>query len=179
MLINKGLFNVESLSPSRPTRTTSYRASAPEPVNVVTRTAVSLEYASIRHRGHCPLGMYIMPSVENLLVWDAVFFVHQGYYADAILKFQISFPSAYPDEQPSVQFVTDVFHPLIHNQTGSFNMAPRFRPWRPKEHHIFDMLHYIKAAFKKKALDNLQEADCLNKEAFRMSVPVTVKVIDC
>ncbi|KAH0587591.1 hypothetical protein H2248_006365 [Termitomyces sp. 'cryptogamus'] len=29
------------------------------------------------------------------------------------------------------------------------------------------MLHYIKAAFKKKALDNLQEADCLNKEAFR------------
>lgn len=147
MLINKGLFNAESLSSSIPTRTTSSRPSASETISVVTRTAVSLEYASIRHHGHCPLGMYVMPSVENLLVWDAVFFVHQGmvlrqnehtqnvdrvvgYYADAILKFRISFPSTYPDKQPSVHFVTDVFHPLIDNKTGTFNMASRFRPWR-------------------------------------------------
>lgn len=44
----------------------------------LTRTAVSLEYASLRYNGHCPLGMYITPSPDNLLVWDAVFFVHQG-----------------------------------------------------------------------------------------------------
>ena len=46
--------------------------------NALTRTAVSLEYASLRHTGHCPLGMYITPSPDNLMVWDAVFFVHQG-----------------------------------------------------------------------------------------------------
>jgi len=136
--------------------------------NPVTRTAVSLEYASLRHNGHCPLGMYIVPSMENLLVWDAVFFVHQGYYTDSILKFRLTFPVNYPERPPVVQFLTDVFHPLISQQTGVFNLAPRFRPWRPKEHHVFDVLHWIKAAFKKHALDGVKELDCLNKEAFRL-----------
>ncbi|RDB22707.1 Protein crossbronx-like [Hypsizygus marmoreus] len=175
---------------------------AADMISPVTRTAVSLEYASLRHTLHCPLGMYVVPSVENLLVWDAVFFIHQGadysflepffhvltsqskgYYADAILKFRLTFPSNYPERPPMVQFVTDVFHPLVSSQNGTFNMAPRFRPWRyaltitsqassyiairPKEHHVFDVLHYIKAAFKKHALDGISESDCLNKEAFR------------
>jgi hypothetical protein len=47
-------------------------------ISPITRTAVSLEYASLRHSGHCPLGIYVVPSAENLLVWDGVFFVHQG-----------------------------------------------------------------------------------------------------
>jgi hypothetical protein len=38
---------------------------------------------------------------------------------------------------------------------------------RPKEHHIFDVLHWVKAAFKKHALDGIKDSDCLNKEAFR------------
>ena len=45
---------------------------------LTTRTAVSLEYASLRHAQHCPLGMYVVPSAENLLVWDAALFIHQG-----------------------------------------------------------------------------------------------------
>jgi ubiquitin-protein ligase len=47
-----------------------------------------------------------------------------------ILKFRITFPADYPDKPPVVQFLTDVFHPLISQQTGVFNLAPRFRPWR-------------------------------------------------
>ncbi|KAF9462621.1 UBC-like protein [Collybia nuda] len=135
-------------------------------VGPVTRTTVSLEYASLRHARHCPLGMYVVPSAESLLIWDAVLFVHQGYYTDAIFKFRLTFPPNYPERQPTVQFMTDVFHPLV-GQDGTFNLLPRFRPWRPKEHHVFDILHYVKAAFKKHALDKLQETDCLNKEAFR------------
>jgi hypothetical protein len=38
---------------------------------------------------------------------------------------------------------------------------------RPKEHHVFDVLHWVKAAFKKHALDGIKDSDCLNKEAFR------------
>jgi hypothetical protein len=38
---------------------------------------------------------------------------------------------------------------------------------RPKEHHIFDVLHWVKAAFKKNALDEIKESECANKEAFR------------
>lgn len=51
---------------------------ASEGTPALTRTAVSLEYAALHHVGHCPLGMYVTPSAETLLVWDAVFFVHQG-----------------------------------------------------------------------------------------------------
>lgn len=46
--------------------------------NVLARTAVTLEYASLINTGHCPLGIYVVPSSSNLLVWDGVFFVHQG-----------------------------------------------------------------------------------------------------
>jgi len=95
------------------------------------------------------------------------FFVHQGYYADSILKFRLTFPGNYPESPPAVDFATDVFHPLI-SQTGNFNLSPRFRPWRPKEHHAFDVLHWVKVAFKKHALDQFEEGDCFNKEAFRL-----------
>jgi hypothetical protein len=60
------------------TRTTASINAADTATSPVTRTAVSLEYASLCYNMHCPLGMYVVPSIENLLVWDAVFFVHQG-----------------------------------------------------------------------------------------------------
>ena len=56
--------------------------------------------------------------------------VAAGYYTDSILKFRLTFPSNYPERPPVVQFLTDVFHPLISQQDGTFNLAPRFRPWR-------------------------------------------------
>ncbi|KAJ7179212.1 ubiquitin-conjugating enzyme/RWD-like protein [Mycena filopes] len=122
---------------------------------------------------HTSTGMYVVPSPETLMVWDAVLFVHQGYYADAILKFRLTFPNNYPESPPVVQFVAEdvVFHPLV-SHSGIFNLAPRFRPWRPKEHRVFDVLHWVKAAFKKHALDEIRESDCLNKEAYRL-VPST------
>ncbi|TFY75904.1 hypothetical protein EWM64_g8107 [Hericium alpestre] len=138
------------------------------PPNPVSRAAVSFEYASLRYQDHCPLGMYITPSAQNPLLWDAVLFIHQGYYTDAILKFRLAFPPNYPERPPAVQFLTDVFHPLVAQQDGTFNLASKFRPWRPKEHHVYDVLHWIKAAFKKHALDEIKEIDCLNKEAYRL-----------
>ncbi|KAJ7047410.1 UBC-like protein [Mycena alexandri] len=141
------------------------KKAVPDSIDPVTRTTISLEYASLQHRDHCPLGMLLR---STLMVWDAVFFVHQGYYADAILKFRLTFPNNYPESPPTVQFVAEdvVFHPLV-SHSGIFNLAPRFRPWRPKEHRVFDVLHWIKAAFKKHALDEIRESDCLNKEAYR------------
>jgi len=140
--IDLGAARARSRTTTRPTTALDTTASP------VTRTAVSLEYASLCYNMHCPLGMYIVPSNENLLVWDAVFFVHQGkyfdqvtspspdyhpnagYYTDSILKFRLTFPADYPEKPPVVQFLTDVFHPLISQQTGVFNLAPRFRSWR-------------------------------------------------
>jgi len=47
-------------------------------VSPATRAALSFQYASLRNNNHCPTGMYITPSAENTLVWDAVLFVHKG-----------------------------------------------------------------------------------------------------
>ena len=69
-----------------PTRTSSSAAVAQQHgPGVLTRTTLALEYAALRHAGHCPLGMYVTPSAENLAVWDAVFFVHQGACARCLI----------------------------------------------------------------------------------------------
>ena len=41
----------------------------------------------------------------------------------------------------------------------------------PNEHHVYDILYYIKGSFKKHTLDQIKESDCLNKEAFRRVTP--------
>ncbi|KDQ17310.1 hypothetical protein BOTBODRAFT_30123 [Botryobasidium botryosum FD-172 SS1] len=136
---------------------------------------LSVEYASLRSQSHCPIGMYVVPSVESMFVWDGVFFVHQalsyhsrafGFYSRSSLRFRLTFNN-YPEKAPAVHFITDVFHPLISQKDGLFSLAPRIPTWLPKEHHVFDVLHWIKTAFKRDALDRLKEKDCLNKEAYR------------
>jgi len=52
-----------------------------------------------------------------------------GYYVGAVLRFQITFPNDYPERTPTVQFVTDIFHPLI-DQKGNFHLNSHLRPWK-------------------------------------------------
>jgi len=137
-------------------------------ISPVTRAAISIEYASLRHDKHCPTGVYVTPSTESVLIWDAVLFVHKGDYAGSVFKFVMTFPNNYPDRPPTVRFVTDVFHPLVASQTGMLNLTARFRPWRPKEHHVHDILYFVKTAFKERALGKLNEMDVVNKEAFKL-----------
>ncbi|KAF8830546.1 hypothetical protein HHX47_DHR2000969 [Lentinula edodes] len=104
-------------SQSRPTHRSS--KSTPQPLEAASpaaRAAIALEYASLRNRSHCPLGLYVVPAADTILIWDAVLFIHQGL---------------------------------------------------PNQHHVFDVLHFIKAAFKRDVLDKIEEADCLNKEAYK------------
>ncbi|KAJ3979619.1 UBC-like protein [Lentinula detonsa] len=168
-------------SQSRPAHRSSKSTSQPsEAASPAARAAISLEYASLRNRSHCPLGLYVVPTAETLLVWDAVLFIHQGYYADSILKFKLTFPYNYPERPPAVQFINDVFHPLI-SSSGTFALTPQIRAWRPNQHHVFDVLHFIKAAFKRDVLDKIEEADCLNKEAYKrhkLSVWYTTMILD-
>lgn len=45
------------------------------------------------------------------------------------------------------------------------NDAPA--PRRPKEHHVHDILYFVKTAFKERGLEKLNEMDVVNKEAFK------------
>lgn len=51
-----------------------------EPMSTRTKSEISLEYAALRNKNHCPSGMYIIPTVEAFSVWCGVLFVHQGNY---------------------------------------------------------------------------------------------------
>ena len=103
------------------------------------------------------------------------------------LRFKMVFKEDYPRNPPTVTFLSDtVFHPLI-SQDGKMSLKARFRTWMlvskststrnpsdyqdsPQDHHVFDILHAIKAAFKKDRLDHLDEKDCLNREAFKCAL---------
>lgn len=137
-------------------------------LNPTTRAVLSSEYASLRYNKHCPSGMYIIPAADSILAWDGVLFVHKGYYAGSVLKFVVTFPDTYPVMVPTVRFLTDVFHPLVETRTGLLNLMARFRPWRPTEHRVHDILHFMKALFKVPVLDRIDELDVANKEAFKL-----------
>lgn len=66
------------VTPKKPKPPSRQSTSILEARNPVAGTAVSLEYASIRHQNHTPLGMYVLPTAENILEWDCVLFIHQG-----------------------------------------------------------------------------------------------------
>ncbi|KAG8771482.1 hypothetical protein FRC12_003590 [Ceratobasidium sp. 428] len=134
----------------------------------LTHAKLAVEYASLQNRSHCPQGIYVVPSERSMRLWDGILFVHQGYYASAIFRFKMTFPSDYPARAPVVQFTTDAFHPLVSTKDGTFSLTPRIPNWSSYDHNVFHVLHWIKASFKKQALDELIEPACLNKEAFRM-----------
>lgn len=102
--------------------------------------------------------------------WSGVLFIHQGYYRGAVLHFTLMIPSSYPSKPPSVTFESPVFHPLVDPVSGSMRLDWRFPTWRPREDCIWNVLHAMKAAFKRKALDQLREAQCANVEAYHTCV---------
>ncbi|EXJ87740.1 hypothetical protein A1O1_04666 [Capronia coronata CBS 617.96] len=75
------------------------------------RQQLVLDFSSLR--GRCPSGIYLSLTPGNPSLWAGVLFVRKGPYAQAILRFQISFPDTYPDVPPLVTFSSDIFHPLV------------------------------------------------------------------
>ncbi|KAK8029117.1 Protein crossbronx-like protein [Apiospora marii] len=61
----------------------------------------------------CPEGIFVSLTPGDPALWSGVVFVRDGPYAPAVMRFQISFPDAYPQLPPLVTFSTDMFHPLI------------------------------------------------------------------
>ncbi|KAI9302923.1 ubiquitin-conjugating enzyme/RWD-like protein [Cunninghamella echinulata] len=125
------------------------------------------EFINLRNPSHCPLGVYIIPSSDNLNVMYGVVFVHKGYYRSGVFKFRMFIPETYPDHPPSVTFLTDMFHPLVDSQ-GNVSLSQQFPTWRPHQDYLFHVLHYIKNMFKRVILEKLVDKHCYNKEAYRL-----------
>ena len=63
-----------------------------------------------------------------LAIWHGAYFVKQGLYQGAVLKFQIDFPISYPKARPRAHFLkpSHVYHPLVHAKTGEINLDYEF-----------------------------------------------------
>ncbi|KAF9361698.1 hypothetical protein BGX26_000053 [Mortierella sp. AD094] len=131
------------------------------------RYELMIEFTNLRNPHHCPSGLYVMPAADNMNQWFGTLFIHKGYYRDAVFKFQLLIPPDYPDRRPTVQFLSDMFHPLIDNH-GQLALQYQFPQWRPHKDYLFHILHFVKAAFKKCVLDSIVEKQAVNKEAYRM-----------
>ncbi|KAF9435673.1 hypothetical protein BGZ76_005765 [Entomortierella beljakovae] len=131
------------------------------------RYELMIEFTNLRNPHHCPSGLYVMPAADNMNQWFGTLFIHKGYYRDAVFKFQLLIPPEYPDRRPAVQFMSDMFHPLIDSY-GQLALQHQFPQWRPHKDYLFHILHYVKAIFKKCVLDTITEKQAINKEAFRM-----------
>ncbi|KZF25078.1 UBC-like protein [Xylona heveae TC161] len=70
-----------------------------------------IEFARVKSL--CPAGVYLTIEPGDPSRWTGILFVRKGPYAPAILRFQISFPSAYPAAAPRITFISEIFHPLL------------------------------------------------------------------
>ncbi|ORY33960.1 ubiquitin-conjugating enzyme/RWD-like protein [Naematelia encephala] len=141
-----------------------------EPTEISTLLAaeLGLEYASLRAVGICPTGIYITPSTSTLLRWHGVFFVHRGPYAGAVLHFTLTFPTTYPRTAPTIQFDSEVYHPMVDPRTRIWSPRGKLAQWQPRVHHVPHLLHSLKASFKTKALDEIAEDEAINKQIWSL-----------
>ncbi|KAI3631537.1 hypothetical protein MIR68_010420 [Amoeboaphelidium protococcarum] len=88
--------------------------------------ALAIEYDYMRT--HPIDGMYVLPVLEECR-WDVVWFVKEGLYQQAVLKFSIQVPSTYPyqttqNNLPEVIFHNaNIYHPLIKQYGGQLVMT--------------------------------------------------------
>ncbi|KAI9674235.1 MAG: hypothetical protein M1817_002053 [Caeruleum heppii] len=86
---------------------------SPRPTQLpsVRRQHLLVEFARLRHVR--PRGVYLGLTPGDPTLWTGVLFVRQGPYAQAILRFRLTFPPTFPDQVPIITFTTDIFHPLL------------------------------------------------------------------
>ncbi|KAJ1931650.1 hypothetical protein EC988_009718, partial [Linderina pennispora] len=130
------------------------------------RCELRIELLGLSTLGHCPRGMYVMPSLTSINVWHGVMFVKRGYWKDGVIRFRVDIPREYPNQHPVISLTTPVFHPLVRREDGRFALEQQFPKWTPYSDYIFHALYYFKNAFKNRVLQQLGPRDCYNIDAY-------------
>jgi len=114
---------------------------------------LTIEYKHLKQNS--PGGVLVVPSFEDLRVWNGVIFVRKGSYQDGIFKFTINIPSEYNDKNvwPEVRFVSEVFNPYVNPQTGLLDLRSNYPQWDPNSHFMITVLTFVKKIFYLKESD--------------------------
>ncbi|KAK7793721.1 hypothetical protein R5R35_007877 [Gryllus longicercus] len=95
-------------------------------------------------------GVYVIPSAHSSLLWYGVIFVRQGIYQGGVFRFKVLIPDEFPDGGcPKVVFESNIFHPMIHDDSGELDVRNGFQEWQKNVNHIWQVLHYLRRAFFK------------------------------
>ncbi|PVU93450.1 hypothetical protein BB561_003263 [Smittium simulii] len=129
---------------------------------------IRLEMINLGDPEFCPSGVYTMTSFDSINVWYGCVFVHSGLWNNAVFKLKIIFPQEYPYESPKIYFLNKIFHPLVKESDGEFNLKPQFPTWKVYEDYLFLALAFLKDSFNNYLLSTLTLDDCFNTEAYSL-----------
>lgn len=91
-----------------------------------------------------PAGIYLIPVLNHIWIWQGVLFLHHGPFQGGVFRFLLEMPLNYPQEPPLVRFTTPICHPRVDPLTGAFDMTGIVPFWEPKKVMIWHILEGIK-----------------------------------
>ena len=92
--------------------------------------------------------------------------IRDGVYTGANLLFNILFPYNYPNSEPIVSFVDNIFHPLIDPKSNKLDVKKIFPKWTPGKNTAVQLLFKIKDIFMNPKYFFID--DSLNKESGKL-----------
>eukprot|EP00584_Thalassiosira_punctigera_P011886 CAMPEP_0172551096 /NCGR_PEP_ID=MMETSP1067-20121228/36523_1 /TAXON_ID=265564 ORGANISM="Thalassiosira punctigera, Strain Tpunct2005C2" /NCGR_SAMPLE_ID=MMETSP1067 /ASSEMBLY_ACC=CAM_ASM_000444 /LENGTH=279 /DNA_ID=CAMNT_0013338835 /DNA_START=26 /DNA_END=868 /DNA_ORIENTATION=+ len=132
---------------------------------------LSIEYKHLKQ--HCPGGVYLVPSLDDLRLFHGVIFVRRGAFTNGIFKFTLQCPPKYNNAgtHPVISFSSYVYNPHVHPGTGEVDIPVAYPQWDPSKHFLVTVLTYLKRIFYIKDYKDLSPRDQLrlpNQEALRL-----------
>lgn len=108
---------------------------------------LTIEYKHLKQ--HCPGGVYLVPSLDDIRHFHGVIFVRRGAFTNGIFKFILRLPPAYNDVDvhPKVTFSSYVYNPHVHPETGEVDIKVAYPRWDPHRHYLVTILTYLKKIF--------------------------------
>ena len=132
---------------------------------------LSIEYKHLKQ--HCPGGVYLVPSFDDLRLFHGVIFVRRGAFTNGIFKFTLQCPPKYNDvgTHPTLLFSSYVYNPHVHPDSGEVDIRVAYPEWDPSKHFLVTVLTYVKRIFYVKDYNELsdeQQRKLPNQEALQL-----------
>eukprot|EP00747_Dinoflagellata_sp_TGD_P167542 gnl/TRDRNA2_/TRDRNA2_192129_c0_seq1.p1 gnl/TRDRNA2_/TRDRNA2_192129_c0~~gnl/TRDRNA2_/TRDRNA2_192129_c0_seq1.p1 ORF type:complete len:260 (-),score=60.10 gnl/TRDRNA2_/TRDRNA2_192129_c0_seq1:121-900(-) len=136
---------------------------------VLQEFSVLLEYEKLQEVA--PPGVYVMPSWDSPFTWHGVLFARQGLYRGGVFKFEMELaPEDYPEQAPSLRFLTPIFHPLVDPSSGEvdlFSFFPKFK-WQPGRDYAACALQHLSRSLLRREYMSVRERPPFNPEALEL-----------